>query len=91
MGTTFVWLVISAKQCALQDRRRVALPSHYSLCVRWQTISAEFAAARPELAAGLCKQKLSNCGLARLELDFGTANDAAPTRNVVLLNGTKLV
>ena len=49
--------------------------------------------ADPTLAAQLHSRKLSNCGVARLELDFG-AQDAASDRSVVgvrLLAGTTLV
>ena len=43
------------------------------------------------LAAQLKSKKLSNCGVARLELDFGESGGSAPIVGVQLLAGTTLV
>ncbi len=44
----------------------------------------------PAFAAELRGRKLSNCGVARLDLDFGEG-DAPPIVGVQLLAGTRLV
>jgi len=53
-------------------------------------IDASFSGRDPSLAASLKSKKLSNCGVARLELDF----DAAPETPIVgcrLVAGTEMV
>ena len=45
--------------------------------------------ADPALAKGLCSKKLSNCGVARLELDFDAPGGAIV--GCQLLAGTELV
>ena len=49
-----------------------------------------FAEREPALSALLRSRKLSNCGVARLELDFGAAPDA-PIVDVRLIAGTEMV
>jgi broad specificity phosphatase PhoE len=52
-------------------------------------ISERFAQREPQLCADLRKLKLSNCGVARLELDFDEAD--APIVGCRLLAGTELL
>ena len=51
----------------------------------------DFAAARPELAAALQSHKLSNCGVAALEIDFSAAPGDPLVAGAQLLFGTRLV
>lgn len=52
-------------------------------------LSARFVECEPELCSALKSKKLSNCGVARLELDFDGAD--APIVGCQLLAGASLV
>ena len=64
--------------------------SHFFRELVRDQLSEAFVAREPALAAKLKSHKLSNCGVARLELDFDAAPDA-PIVDVRLLAGTSLV
>jgi hypothetical protein len=63
--------------------------SHFIREMLRAQMHSDFAAAQPQLAADLRKKKLSNCGIARLDLEFWDAESSI--RSVALLNGTQLV
>ena len=50
-----------------------------------------FTQREPELASQLCSLKMSNCGVARLELDFELDSGRTPIVDCWLLAGTELV
>ena len=70
---------------------RIVLVGHSHLIreILRANLHASFEAASPGLAAQLKKLKLSNCGVAKLSLDF--EGEAAPIRDVQLLLNTELV
>ena len=65
--------------------------SHFFREIFRKQLRADFAASSPELADGLRTEKLQNCGVACVDLDFGGAADAPVITNVRLMLGTKLV
>ena len=63
--------------------------SHFFRELLRANLSAGVAKSAPELAKELASKKLSNCGVACLELDFETGGP--PIVDVQLLAGTRLV
>jgi len=54
-------------------------------------LHGSFTQREPELASQLCSLKMSNCGVARLELDFELDSGRTPIVDCWLLAGTELV
>ena len=65
--------------------------SHWIRELLRANLHASVAAAEPAFAKQLRSRKLSNCGVARLDLDFGEGAAATPIVGVRLLAGTTLV
>ena len=65
--------------------------SHFLRELFRRHLRPDFAAARPELAAALQAHKLSNCGVAALEIDFSAAPGDPLVSGAQLLFGTRLV
>jgi len=74
-----------------QERMVLVGHSHLFRSLFSAQLQPQFAEREPTLAANLCALKLSNCGVACLDLDLSAGADEPTITNVLLLLGTSLV